>query len=105
LERKEIVREYNFGPDDGNCVTSGTLAGIFCEIWGQGVCWKVQENQNTLREAKFLELDSSKAKVLLGWEPVLDIRSSVEKVIEFEKCLTDREKLFCFRQQIKVYFN
>jgi CDP-glucose 4,6-dehydratase len=102
---KSLAGEYNFGPNDGNCVTTGTLAGIFCENWGKEAHWKVQEGQNTLREANFLKLDSSRAKALLGWEPVLDITSSVEKVIEFEKCPTDEEKSFCLKRQIKTYFN
>jgi CDP-glucose 4,6-dehydratase len=102
---KSLVGEYNFGPGDGNCVTAGTLAGLFCEIWGQGACWKAQDGQNIFREANFLKLDSSKVKASLGWESVLDITSSVKKAVEFEKCPTDKGKLFCLQQQIKTYFN
>jgi CDP-glucose 4,6-dehydratase len=102
---KALAGEYNFGPDEENCVSTGTLAGLFCEIWGQNARWKVQDSANTFQEANFLKLDSSKAKVLLGWEPVFNIRSAVGKVVEFEKCPTDEEKDICVKQQIRSYFS
>jgi CDP-glucose 4,6-dehydratase len=102
---RSLAGEYNFGPKDENCVTSGTLAGLFCEIWGQGACWKTEDNKNTFPEANFLKLDSSRAKALLDWEPVFDIKSAVKEVIEFEKCVTGDEKLSCLKKQIKAYFN
>jgi CDP-glucose 4,6-dehydratase len=102
---RSLAGEYNFGPKDGNCVTSGTLAGLFCEIWGQKAFWRTENNKNTFREANFLKLDSSKAKALLDWEPVFDIRSAVKEVIEFEKCVTDGEKISCLKKQIRAYFN
>jgi CDP-glucose 4,6-dehydratase len=101
---RSFAGEYNFGPDDKNCITTGTLAELFCNIWGADACWKVQGAENAFREANFLKLDSSKAKALLGWEPVLDIESAVKKIIEFERCHTDEEKLFCLKQQIETYF-
>jgi CDP-glucose 4,6-dehydratase len=102
---KSLAGEYNFGPGDGNCVTTGTLAGIFCEIWGQDIRWKVEDNKHTFHEANFLKLDSSKAKALFGWEPSFGIRSAVKEVIEFEKCIADEEKLSCLRSQIRMYFS
>jgi CDP-glucose 4,6-dehydratase len=102
---RSFAGEYNFGPKDENCVTVGTLAELFCETWGQGIRWKIEDNKKTFREANFLKLDSSKAKLLLGWEPGLDIRSAIKEVIEFEKCITDEEKLSCLKNQIKMYFS
>ena len=31
---------YNVGPDDKDCVTTGTLADLFCAAWGQGQTWE-----------------------------------------------------------------
>ena len=33
---------YNVGPDDVDCVTTGTLTDIFCELWGEGQSWENQ---------------------------------------------------------------
>ena len=46
---------YNVGPDDKDCVTTGTLADLFCAAWGQGQTW---ENRwmGGPHEANFLKL-------------------------------------------------
>jgi CDP-glucose 4,6-dehydratase len=101
---KTLIGEYNFGPRDENCVTTGTLAELFCRIWGQGISWKTKNDETIYPEANFLKLDSSKAKSLLGWHPVLDINSAVENVVEFEKNVTVAEKNSCLERQIRLYF-
>ena len=57
---------YNVGPDDKDCVTTGTLADLFCAAWGQGQTW---ENRwmGGPHEANFLKLDCSKIKHPFGW--------------------------------------
>ena len=47
---------YNVGPDDCDCVTTGTLVDLFCSKWGQGQTW---ENRfvGGPHEANFLKLD------------------------------------------------
>jgi CDP-glucose 4,6-dehydratase len=100
-----LAGEYNFGPDNENCITAGDLATLFCSVWGPEIRWKMQESENTFRESNFLKLDSSKAKALLGWEPIMSVKSSVEKLIEFEKCVTDEEKRICLKRQIYSYFH
>lgn len=59
---------YNVGPDDKDCVTTGTLADLFCAAWGQGQTW---ENRwmGGPHEANFLKLDCSKIKHTFGWTP------------------------------------
>jgi CDP-glucose 4,6-dehydratase len=94
---------YNFGPDDESCVTTGTLADIFCSAWGQGASW-VTENNDGPHEANFLKLDCSKAKSVLGWKPRWDIKTAVQKVIEIAKCGSDEERTNCLEGQIREYF-
>ena len=31
---------YNVGPDDRDCVTTGTLTDLFCNAWGEGMTWE-----------------------------------------------------------------
>jgi hypothetical protein len=40
----------------------------------------------------------------LGWKSQLDIKTAVEKVIEFARIETDYEKITCVVKQIKEYF-
>ncbi len=104
-EDKSFAGNYNFGPDDESCVTTGELATLFCETWGNGAAWKNVSEAAAPHEANFLKLDCSKSKSVLGWHPKWGIRQAVEKIVEWEKAvqlgtsaaeITDR--------QIKEYF-
>lgn len=75
---------YNVGPDDKDCVTTGTLADLFCAAWGQGQTW---ENRwvGGPHEANFLKLDCSKIKHTFGWTPRYGVKEAVEKTVEWSK--------------------
>jgi len=100
---KTLEGAYNFGPDDESCVSTGKLAELFCEAWGSGASWSVQGDGGP-HEANFLKLDCSKAKAVLGWKPRCDIKTAVEKTVEFAKYGTDDERLDCINEQIQEYF-
>jgi CDP-glucose 4,6-dehydratase len=101
--KKSFEGAYNFGPDERSCVSTGTLADLFCDCWGTGASWDNQ-GDNGPHEANFLKLDCSKAKVVLGWKPRWDIKMAVEKVVECAKAATDEERLACLEGQIEEYF-
>ena len=77
---------YNVGPDDKDCVTTGTLADLFCAAWGQGQTW---ENRwmGGPHEANFLKLDCSKIKHTFGWTPRYGVKEAVEKTVEWSKSI------------------
>ncbi|GHU16243.1 CDP-glucose 4,6-dehydratase [Spirochaetia bacterium] len=99
-----LAGAYNFGPDEESCVTTGTLAELFCKAWGLGASWTAQ-NDDGPHEANFLKLDCSKAKTVLGWKPRWGIKTAVEKVVEFAGMDTDESRLVCVKRQIQEYFN
>jgi CDP-glucose 4,6-dehydratase len=101
---KQLAGNYNFGPDDESCVNTGELVRLFCNTWGQGVLWKVQDDGGP-HEDNFLKLDCAKAKAVLGWKPKWDINAGVKKIVEFAKAKTDTERLKCLEKQISGYFN
>lgn len=80
----DIQGSYNVGPDEANCVTTGELANIFCECWGNGMKW-VSCTEAGPHEANFLKLDCSKIKKAIGWKPVWDIWEAIERTVEWEK--------------------
>jgi len=100
---KTFEGAYNFGPDDESCVTTGELAELFCETWGGGVVWRVQGDGGP-HEANFLKLDCSKSKNILDWIPYWNIKTAVEKTVEFAKIGSDNERLLCVDRQIQEYF-
>jgi CDP-glucose 4,6-dehydratase len=100
---KAVEGAYNFGPDDEGCVATGCLAGLFCSAWGSGTEWRMQGDSGP-HEANFLKLDCSKSKAVLGWKPCWDIKTAVEKTVEFAKIQSDNERLACVGRQIGLYF-
>jgi CDP-glucose 4,6-dehydratase len=101
---KSLCGAYNFGPNEVGCVTTGELVKLFCAGWGQNTEWSVQEDKN-LHEATYLKLDSSKSRSILGWEPLWNINTAVQKVIEFTKCENNNDHLECIDRQIREYFD
>jgi CDP-glucose 4,6-dehydratase len=101
---KSLEGAYNFGPDDDSCVSTGTLAGLFCAAWGRGASWESRDDDGP-HEATFLKLDCSKAKAALGWKPRWDIKTAVAKTVEYyAQAASGEERLACLERQIENYF-
>lgn len=76
---------YNVGPDDCDCVTTGTLVDLFCKHWGEGATWENQAEANAPHEANFLKLDCSKIKAVFGWTPRWHMEECMEMTCRFSK--------------------
>jgi CDP-glucose 4,6-dehydratase len=103
---KSLAGAYNFGADENGCVTTGKLAGLFCDAWGTGASWKVSDKDSAAspHEVNFVRLDSSKARVSLGWFSKWSIKTTIDKVVEYAKAKTDGERRDCVTGQIEDYF-
>ena len=75
---------YNVGPDDCDCVTTGELVTMFCEVWGDGLSW-VNQSDGGPHEANFLKLDCSKIKSVFGWRPRFHVREAIGLTAEWFK--------------------
>lgn len=74
---------YNIGPDECDCVTTGELVQQFCDKCDGKLSWINCAEQNAPHEANFLKLDCSKMKSVFGWKPVWHISDALEKVAEW----------------------
>ena len=81
-EDSALTGWYNVGPDDCDCVTTGDLVDLFCEVWGRGMRWENRWDGGP-HEANFLKLDCSKIKTTFGWKPRWHIREAIEKTVEW----------------------
>lgn len=83
---KDLAGNYNVGPDEKDCITTGQLTDLFCDIWeqktGNKISWVNHYDGGGPHEAGFLKLDCSKLKNVFGWQPRWDIRTALEKCIE-----------------------
>lgn len=96
---------YNIGPEYSDCITTGKLATIFCEKWGENITWN-SKNITGPHEAKFLRLDCSKMKAQFGWKPNWNIEQAVDKTVEFAKAYKNNENIEKYMdKQIREYIS
>ncbi|MCI8327141.1 MAG: CDP-glucose 4,6-dehydratase [Lachnospiraceae bacterium] len=107
-EELAYAGNYNVGPDERDCVTTGEIVTMFCEIWkdisGEKIEWADKCEERAPHEANFLKLDCSRLKQTFGWKPAWNIRKVLEKTIEW--AITYKEEkdiLECMQGQIKEY--
>lgn len=102
-ENKSISGNYNFGPNDESCVTTGELVDLFCNTWGN-MKW-IDKFDGGPHEANFLKLDCSKSKKDLNWRPKLNINEAINQIIEWSKVyIADQDVTAITENQIKNYF-
>lgn len=101
---KKYSGNYNVGPDDCDCVTTGELVELFCQSWGEKSVWKDVSEKSAPHEAGFLKLDCSRIKNVLGWKPKWHISDAIEKSVEWSKVYFDGKSIDdVMRSQIMNY--
>ena len=98
-EDEKYASNYNVGPNEEDCITTGKLTDLFCKYWGENISW---ENKfvSGPHEANFLKLDCSKIKSVLNWKPNWNVEKAIAKVVEFEKA---DDKIECMNKQISEF--
>ena len=102
-ENPKKAGAYNVGPDDRDCITTGTLADLFCGAWQQGAEW---ENLYVggPHEANFLKLDCSRIRNVLNWKPHWQEKTAVEKTVDWYQAYLAEENMTVFTErQIREY--
>lgn len=95
---------YNVGPEEKDCITTGDLAQLFCEKWGQGISWETTHSVIEPHEANFLKLDCAKIKHVFGWEPVWGVEKAVEKTVEWAESYLQKESVLeCMDRQLQEF--
>jgi len=75
---------YNVGPDDIDCVTTGKLAELFCQSYGDGLSWE-SGFSGEYHEAGLLKLDCARLKSKFGWHPQWNVSRAIDKTVEWTK--------------------
>lgn len=73
---------WNFGPDESDARDVGYIAESLSRFWGGATKWQHDESDQP-HEATYLKLDSSKAKSLLPWSPLLTLPTTLEWITEW----------------------
>lgn len=94
---------YNVGPDEQDCIRTDELVSLFCESWGKTLYWESNDVRDHY-EANFLKLDCSKIKNTFYWKPQWNIKTAVDKTVEWTKCYLENDSVEnCMDRQIKEY--
>ena len=83
---KNSCDAFNFGPSERS-LSVDTVVKLAISSWGENLNYQTSEPSKDI-EAKSLELDSSLATQVLGWQPFLDQRQAVQQTIEWWKFVT-----------------
>jgi CDP-glucose 4,6-dehydratase len=95
---------YNIGPDDCDCITTGELATLFCNNWGDNAQWVKNVDEDAPHEANFLKLDCTKLKKTFNWHPRLHIEDAVKMTVEWAHVkLIKKDVCECMDKQISSY--
>ena len=84
-----LAGNYNIGPNENDCINTGTLATLFCGAWGDNSKWS-SIDKNGPHEANFLKLDCSKLKSTFMWEPKTDVSKAINMTVEWAKAFLSK---------------
>jgi len=84
LEHHDLPDAFNFGPDPLESRTVRWLADTMAQQWGDGASW-VEQEETHLPESPFLALDSTLARQVLRWQPLLDAESTLAWTADWYK--------------------
>jgi CDP-glucose 4,6-dehydratase len=79
---KNCAGGWNFGPIQDDAISVGNLAEKIISIWGKGHI-QICQQADTLVEAINLDLDTSKARRKLGFEPVISIDHAIQLTVDW----------------------
>jgi CDP-glucose 4,6-dehydratase len=99
----KFASSYNFGPEYEDAWPVERLANKVVELWGEGASW-VRDSAPAPHEARFLQLDASRARYELGWRPRLTTEKALEWSIAWYRAWKEGQNMKAFTlRQIEDY--
>ena len=96
---------WNIGPDVESVQSVASVTRKITELWGAGASWELDDGQHP-HEAGRLALDISKATSILGWKPIWNLNTALEKTITWYLAHSKNENLYNLSiKQIRDYMN
>jgi len=81
---------WNFGPVDSSLKSVRDATELAARLWPSAKGWEIEDTVHP-HEAGILHLESSKARINLGWRDSLDFTAAIEWTIEWEKRVSHGE--------------
>ena len=78
----EYADGWNFGPATEDARSVGWIVERIGELWPHELRWALDDGPHP-HEARYLRLDSSRARVRLGWRPAVGLDATLQSIIEW----------------------
>jgi CDP-glucose 4,6-dehydratase len=91
----ELAGAWNFGPADEDAQPVSWIVRRIAELWPRPLAW-AEDGEPHLRrvhEARYLKLDSSRARSHLGWQPRWGLADGLEAVVDWYDALNRGEDM------------
>jgi CDP-glucose 4,6-dehydratase len=86
-ESPEHATGWNFGPADEDARSVGWIVERMAELWPEELSWVLDEGPHP-HEARYLKLDSSRAKGRLGWRPPVGLEQALQGIVDWYQALS-----------------
>jgi CDP-glucose 4,6-dehydratase len=83
---------WNFGPDEGDARPVGAIVDRLEELWPGGLRRQDDAGEHP-HEARYLKVDSSRARARLGWRPRWGLEQALESIVEWYLALRDGDDM------------
>ena len=108
-EDAKYAGNYNVGPNDTDCWTTGDLVTLFCDQWNAlnntSINW-INQYDGGPHEANFLKLDCSKLKRVFDWKPRWNLEEAMKKIVEWTKIYLECGDIAkCMDEQIEEFLS
>src|SRR5258708_1874381 len=88
----ELADGWTFGPADDDARPVRWIIDRLGELWPDRLDWRCDEGPHP-HEARYLRLDSSRARVRLGWAPGWGLDEALAAIVAWDAALPDRARM------------
>ena len=88
----EFDEGWNFGPRDKDVRTVGGVLDYLVAHWPKSASWQLDSEEQP-HEAQLLKLDISKAKVKLNWQPLWELDTTLQLIIDWHQSWLNGEDM------------
>jgi CDP-glucose 4,6-dehydratase len=81
-EQPQLAGGWNFGPADDDVRPVRWIVERVRDRWPGGLQWEHDAGPHP-HEAHYLKLDSSRARIHLGWQPTIDLAGALERIVDW----------------------